>query len=237
MSGIFNPKTILSAILHENINDYLQAKISSSQIRSPVTVQTTALTIATVTTPARRTRATRRKTKTTAVTTTTPPANPLLLTNTSPSNDLAALAQLDTGCQVGDVVNRRVLRGLQGEPHLRTTDTPLWMCSGLNSQCIESTHVLDIVVSFKKDFLQYTLALPVRIAEDSKVDLILGLKTIKDLNLVNILPEFFQNLDQIKQDVLPQPMSKQLKKIENGRSRNYYRTAATCRSGTCRHLH
>ena len=71
------------------------------------------------------------------------------------------------------------------------------MCSGLNNQYIESTRVLDIVVSFKKDFLQYTFALPVRIAEDSKVDLILRLKTIKDLNLVEILPEFFQNLDQI----------------------------------------
>ena len=55
--------------------------------------------------------------------------------------------------------------------------------------------MLDTVASFKKDFLQYTIALPVRIAEDSKVDRILGLKTIKDLNLVKVLPEFFQNLD------------------------------------------
>jgi hypothetical protein len=86
------------------------------------------------------------------------------------------------------------------------------MCSGLNNQCIESTHVLDIVVSFKKDFLKYTFALPVRIAEDSKVDLILGLKTIKDLNLVKILPEFFQNVDQIGTELLPHPTSRQLQK-------------------------
>ena len=84
------------------------------------------------------------------------------------------------------------------------------MCSGLNNQCIESTHVLDIVVSFKKDFLKYTFALPVRIAEDSEVDLIIGLKTIKDLNLVKILPEFFQNVDQIGTELLPHPTSKQL---------------------------
>ena len=99
------------------------------------------------------------------------------------------------------------------------------------------SHVLDIVVSFKKDFLKYTFALPVRIAEDSEVDLIIELKTIKDLNLVKILPEFFQNSNQIQTEVLPQPMSKRFKKIEDGRFRTYYRTTATCRNGKCRHLH
>ena len=92
------------------------------------------------------------------------------------------------------------------------------MCSGLNNQCIESTHVLDIVVSFKKDFLEYSSAFPVRIAEDSEV---LGLKTIKDLNLVKILSELFQNLDQIKQHVLPQPISKRFQKsITDGLATN-----------------
>ena len=55
----------------------------------------------------------------------------------------------------------------------------------------------DIVVSFKKDSSNYTFTLPVRIAEDFEVDLILGLQTIKNLNLVKTIPEFFQNLDQI----------------------------------------
>ena len=50
----------------------------------------------------------------------------------------------------------------------------------LNNQCIESTAVLDIVVSFNKNNLKYTFSLPVRIAEDIKVDLILGLETIKN---------------------------------------------------------
>ena len=86
------------------------------------------------------------------------------------------------------------------------------MCSDLNNQCIESTHVLDIVVSFKKNSLEYTFALPVRIAEDSKVDLILGLGTIKDLNLVKIIPDFFQSLDQIDTQVQPTHRSKRFQK-------------------------
>ena len=60
--------------------------------------------------------------------------------------------------------------------------------------------MLDIVVSFNKNNLKYTFSLPVRIAEDSKVDLILGLETIKKLNLVKIIPEFFQYPENIKNE-------------------------------------
>ena len=74
------------------------------------------------------------------------------------------------------------------------------MCSGLNNQCIESTSVLDIVVSFNKNNLKHTFSLPVRIAEDSKVDSILGLETTKKLNLVKIIPEFFQNPENIENE-------------------------------------
>ena len=75
----------------------------------------------------------------------------------------------------------------------------MWMCSGLINQCVESTNVLDIVVSFNKSDLKHTFSLPVRIAPESKVDLILGLQTIKKLNLVKIIPEFFQNCKTIEQ--------------------------------------
>jgi hypothetical protein len=80
------------------------------------------------------------------------------------------------------------------------------MCSGLNNECVKSTKVLDIVVSFKKNRFKYTFQLPVRIAEDSNIDLILGLDTIKKLSLVKIVPEFFQNMDQIVHtDAIPSP--------------------------------
>ena len=102
-----------------------------------------------------------------------------------------ALAQIDTGCEVGDVINRRVLEGLRGEHRLRDSDSPMWICSGLDNKCIESKSVLDIVVSNDKDSLKYIFSLAVRIAEDSKIDLIIGINTIKNLNLVKIMPEFF----------------------------------------------
>ena len=68
--------------------------------------------------------------------------------------------------------------------------------------------MLDIVVSFKKDDLKHTFSLPVRIAPESKVDLIFGLQTIKNLNLVKVVPEFFQNLDKISPSAIPTSPSK-----------------------------
>ena len=67
----------------------------------------------------------------------------------------------------------------------------MWICSGLDNKSIESKSVLDIVVSFKKDSLKYIFSLPVRIAEDSEIDLIIGINTIRNLNLVKVMPEFF----------------------------------------------
>ena len=70
--------------------------------------------------------------------------------------------------------------------------------------------MLDIVVSFNKSDLKHTFSLPVRIAPESKVDLILGLQTIKNLYLVKIIPEFFQNLDKITPSAIPaSPLKKQ----------------------------
>ena len=65
-----------------------------------------------------------------------------------------ALAQIDTGCEGGDVFNRRVLEGLRGEHRLRDFDSPMWICSGLDNKCIESKSVLDIVdinIDFRLD--------------------------------------------------------------------------------------
>ena len=68
--------------------------------------------------------------------------------------------------------------------------------------------MLDIVLSFNKHDLKHTFSLPLRIAPELKVDLILGLQTIKNLNLVKIIPEFFQNLDKITPSAIPASPSK-----------------------------
>ena len=185
-------RTLLSAILPEKVNDYLQVNISLPQISmaqdmTSALAKTTAHkqtpTTATATanaTSERPSRATMRKTRK------DPPAAPT--SPTPQSRGIDALAQIDTGCEVGDVINRRVLRG---EHRLRDSDSPMWICSGLDNKCIESKSVLDIVVSFKKDSLKYIFSLPVRIAEDSEIDLIIGIDTLKNLNLVKIMPKFF----------------------------------------------
>ena len=150
---------LLSAVMPEIIGDYLQVHISLRQTRSRTSVPTIATTVtptvATATPAAKTTRATRKGE------TETPrpaPPHPRRPQSTLPSEGIDALAQIE------DVINRRVLRDLRGEPKLRPTDTPLWMCSGLNNQCIESTCVLDIIVSFKKNSLKHTFSLSVRIA-------------------------------------------------------------------------
>ena len=110
------------------------------------TAHTPTSTIATATanaTSERPSRATRRKKRK------DPPAAPT--SPTPQSRGMDALAQIDTGCEVGDVINRRVLEGLRGEHRSRDSDSPMWICSGLDNKCIESKSVLDTVVSFKKD--------------------------------------------------------------------------------------
>ena len=125
---------LLSAIIPNEIADYLQVQIYLPQTPSPATALATTLTVATATPTAKKTRAKRKRIKTKiAAIETGPHPNPPPATNQN--SGMAALAQIDTECQVGDVINRRVLRGLRGEPQLRTTDSSIWMCSGLNNQC------------------------------------------------------------------------------------------------------
>ena len=143
---------LLSAIHPDKVSDYLQVHISLPQIsmdpnkmNAPKPRPPTATATASATSAKPR-HAARRKTKT------PPPAAPPSPTLLSRGMD--ALAQIDTGCQVGDVINRRVLEGLRGNHRLRDSDAPMWICSGLDNKCIESNSVLDIVVSFKKDSLK-----------------------------------------------------------------------------------
>ena len=119
-----NVQMFLSVIIPNDITDYLQVQIYISQIPSPATTLVTALTVATATPTAKKTRAKRKRTKTKiAAIETGPHPNPPPAMD--PNDGMAALAQIDTGCQVGDVINRRVLRGLRGEPQLRTTDSSI----------------------------------------------------------------------------------------------------------------
>ena len=115
---------LISTVLPENIDDYLQVHISLPQTRSqtsgPTIATTVTPTVATATPAAKTTRATRKKRKTsptateispTATETPMPaPPHPRRPQSTLQSEGIDALSQIDTRCQVGNVINRRVLR-------------------------------------------------------------------------------------------------------------------------------
>ena len=104
---------------------------------------------------------------------------------------------IDSGCLAGDLINKRVLNALNGSKYLRTADTPLIMCSGLNYECLSSTEVLDIVVTFTANKIVQAFNLVVCISEESPIDLIIGRSTMKQKNLVELVPHFFRNLDSV----------------------------------------
>ena len=106
---------LLSTTIPKEIDEYFQVHIYLSQTPSSTTALATALTVATATPTTMKTRAKRKRTKTMiAATETGPHPNPPPATDRN--SGMAALAQIDTGCQVGDVINRRVIQGLRGEP-------------------------------------------------------------------------------------------------------------------------
>ena len=89
---------------------------------------------------------------------------------------------MNSGCLAGDLINNRVLNALNGSKYLRTADTPLMMCSGLNNECLSSTQVLGIVVNFTAKDIVQVLNLVVQISEESPIDLIIGRATMKQKN-------------------------------------------------------
>ena len=105
---------------------------------------------------------------------------------------------IDSGCLADDLINKRVLNALNGSKYLRTADTPLIMCSGLNNECLSSIEVLDIVVTFTANKIVQVFNLVVRISEESPIDLIIGRSTMKQKNLVELVPHFFRNLDSVQ---------------------------------------
>ena len=88
---------LLSTIIPNEIDDYLQVKIYLTQTPSPATALATALTVATATPTAKmiRVKQERTKTKIAAIETGPHPNSPPAMDQ---NNGMAALAQIDTGC-------------------------------------------------------------------------------------------------------------------------------------------
>ena len=113
------------------------------------------------------------------------------VTDDRPGKNVRTRALLDTGSLAGDFINSRVLRDLGGAHHLRSSNNPILVCSGLDNTCISSNVILDVDVTFMIGGLPRTMKLHVRISEDSPVDLIIGRDTIRNNNLVEAFPDLF----------------------------------------------
>ena len=74
---------------------------------------------------------------------------------------------------------------------LRAADDNMLVCSGLNNDCLEMNVMLDITVEFDSDNTTYSIDIPVRISEESPLGCIIGIDSLKQFNIVQLVPHFF----------------------------------------------
>jgi transposase InsO family protein len=102
-----------------------------------------------------------------------------------------AKALLDTGSLPGNFITVDLLKRIHGSDSLYKTDQPIRVCSGLDNHCIDSSDVVDVMISFYVKNKKYSIPLTCRITLLGQVDLIIGRESIKKHKLVSLLPNFF----------------------------------------------
>ena len=124
-------------------------------------------------------------------------------TMTNPA--IKAKALLDTGSLPGNFITVDLLKRIKGSDCLYKTDQPIRVCSGLDNHCIDSSDVVDVLVSFKVKNKYFSIPLTCRISLSGPVDLIIGRDSIKKHKLVSLLPNFFfdEVLENNERDINP----------------------------------
>jgi hypothetical protein len=92
---------------------------------------------------------------------------------------IKAKALLDTGSLPGNFITVDLLKRIKGSDCLYKTDQPIRVCSGLDNHCIDSSDVVDVLVSFKVKNKYFSIPLTCRISLSGPVDLIIGRDSIK----------------------------------------------------------
>jgi transposase InsO family protein len=100
-------------------------------------------------------------------------------------------ALLDTGCLVGDCISQEVVNSLNARHlvvNIRTT-----ICSGFDNHCSDTHPSLIINITFihENTFLKESFTRRVYILPKSPVDMIIGRKTIKDIDFYQSTPSHF----------------------------------------------
>ena len=136
----------------------------------------------------------------------TPPVNtdsdliPLFLSPVSqqlqPEKRFRVLTLLDTGSLAGNFVAFRVLDSFSLIPHIKKNSKKLCsVCSGLDNQCHDVSDTIDLTLSyFCLDLNKYSsFQISAYVLHKTPIDLIIGRKTIRDLNLFSIFPGQIQS--------------------------------------------
>ena len=109
------------------------------------------------------------------------------------NKEIKAHALLDSGSLAGDFISQHTLTLLGGIGREYISPEPLRVCSGLDNACYDSTHVVDVLVSFIECNIKHTFILTCRISLKGQVNLIIGRESIKQNGLAKLLPRFFFN--------------------------------------------
>ena len=100
-------------------------------------------------------------------------------------------ALLDSGCLVGDCISQDVVNSLNARHLVVNIHTTI--CSGFDNTCSDSHPSLIIKITFipETTFLKESFTRRVYVLPKSPVDIIIGRKTIKDINFINSTPSHF----------------------------------------------
>ena len=106
-------------------------------------------------------------------------------------------ALLDSGSLAGNFINTKILTQLKGTHNLREADEQILVCSGFDNTCLESNVMLDITVEFDSENITDSIDIPVRISDKSPLGCIIGIDTVKQFNIVQLVPHFFLSKEAI----------------------------------------
>ena len=109
---------------------------------------------------------------------------------------------MDTGSIASNFIARRVIKNLNLTQHVsKSSKKAFKVCSGLDNHCYEISETMDLNLSYFCPDLNnyYSFQITAYVLEQTKIDLIVGRKIIRDLDLFSIFP------DQIKSSTSSRP--------------------------------
>ena len=99
---------------------------------------------------------------------------------------------IDTGSLAGNFVLRKVVNDFNLHKDIITTSCASTVCSGLYNSCYDLHSTIILKLSYFCSVLNKYASFEIQafIFDNSAIDLIIGLQSIRHLNLFNIFPEY-----------------------------------------------